>query len=511
MFPGIFFPCNGAELSGSRDMSSNIFAKKRKLLSEQPAIPESPYFTLYRLRENPFPSMALFVSATNDPRTNGEIYDREFRLEEEKRFFERFVLPPTTDKPLPIGFLRLDPQAGGRGNGKSTFLHHVMVRVNTASWRDWPVDPDDPRLSAVAIHLLPEPRKQNNFFELLRLLFNTLYRAEISSPPGRRRLVHKIDGEIRASLLLDVLPEEKAEELSARPAAEVVADLESPDLFAVLLKGLGIGPRILADAARKRLQATSQSSLDNDFVKGFLANGASIEAVWREWLGNGWAASDHRWKRSGARWLTDGLVPVLMIAGYRRLFVLLDEFEKIYIYQTGRKREEFLDLLRQVFYEQDSAAVRMQFLTTVLSIHPSIETYLKNPWARVGLHQLAPIAPDEIKRISVELGKSTPERLTHLLVTYLDYFRAEDDPDRGTIYPFAPGALDPAMLKARLYPRDTLRYAHAILRKATSDGVPAPIDLAYVKQFLASGAEAPPEEEDEISALTASHTKLSDD
>jgi hypothetical protein len=493
-------------------MSKNVFAKQRQIQAAgPPAVMENPYSRLYRLRENPFPSLALFVSSTSDPRTNGEIYDEEFRRDEEKRFFDRFVLPPTGDKPLPIGFLRLDPQAGGRGNGKSTFLHHVMVRVNTTSWRDWPRDQDDPRLCAAAIHLLPEPRQQNSFFELVRLLFNTLYRTEISAPPTRRRLVQKIDGEIRAALLLDVLPEEKAEELSKRPAEDITADLESAERFAALLKGFGIDIRALAEAARKRLQTISSTALDNDFVNAFLENGISIEAVWAAWLQNGWATSDYRWKRLGAKWLTDGLVPVLMLAGYRRLFVLLDEFEKIYIYQTGRKREEFLDLLRQVFYEQDSAAVRTQYITTVLSIHPSIETYLKNPWARVGLHQLAPLAPDEIKRISVELGKSTPERLAQLLITYLDYFRSDDDPERGKIYPFAPGALAPAMLKARFYPRDTLRYAHAILRKAASEGIPAPIDVTYVERFLSSGQAPPEEEEDEISALATSETKLTED
>jgi hypothetical protein len=154
--------------------------------------------------------------------------------------------------------------------------------------------------------------------------------------------------------------------------------------------------------------------------------------------------------------------------------------------------------------------VRAQFITTVLSIHPSIETYLKNPWARVGLHQLAPLAPDEIKRISVELGKSSQERLTHLLITYLDYFRSPDDPERGSIFPFATGALGPAMVKARLYPRDTLRLAHAILRKAAIEGVPPPIGVELVEKFLSSGEETQPEDEDELTALL-SQTKLSED
>lgn len=474
-----------------------------------PVPTESPYLRLYGLRENPFPSMALFQSSANDPRSNGEIYDEKFRLDEEREFFDRFVLPVTGDTPLPIGFVRLDQQAGGRGNGKSTFLHHLMIRLNTGNWDDWPEDPEDARLAALAIHLLPEPKKHTSFFQLVRLIFERLYASEIGVQP-RKRLVRKVDGEIRAALLLDLLDDAQTEEMSERDADEVTLDLESTPRFLELLKSFGYDLESISAAAEKRLSVISSTCLDNEFVRAFLENGSSIEAVWAAWSRNGWAASDHRWKRWGAEWLTNGLVPILVMAGYQRLYVLLDEFEKIYIYQTGKKREEFLDLLRQVFYEQDSAAVRRQYITTVLSIHPSIETYLKAHWARVGLDQLAPLAPGEIERISVALGSSTDERLTHLLVTYLDHYRSDDDPNRGSIFPFSPGALIPMMEKARRYPRNTLRNAHATLRKAAADAVPAPIQKSYVEAVLSS-VQAPQDDDDESDPLGPSATDLTEE
>ena len=490
-------------------MKKNIFARQRQLQAALPEPAESPYLRLYGLRDNPFPSMALFRSSTNDPRANGEIYDEEFRLNEEKEFFDRFVLPGTGDMPLPIGFIRLDPQAGGRGNGKSTFLHHLMVRLNTGNWRDWPEDPEDARLSALAIHLLPQPKQHTSFFQLIRLVFETLYQTEIGVHE-RKRLIRKVDGEIRAALLLDLLDEEQIDEMTERDAEEVTLDLESMDRFEIMLTGFGLDLNKLSAAAKVRLSAISSTCLDNDFIKAFLANGASIEALWAGWRTNGWAVSDHRWKRWGAEWLTNGLVPVLVMAGYQRLYVLLDEFEKIYIYQSGRKREEFLDLLRQVLYEQDSTAVRRQYITTILSIHPSIETYLKAHWARVGLDQLAPLAPGEIERISVALGSSTDERLKHLLITYLDHYRPEDDPHRGTVYPFSPGSLTPMLEKARLYPRDALRYAHAILLKASREDISAPIQKSYVEAFL-SGGQAPQDDEDELDSLDPSAIDLTEE
>lgn len=482
-------------------MSGNIFTRQQKLKEARTETPESPYQRLYGLKENPFPSLALFTAAASDPRQNGTIYDPEFRAQEEKLFFERFVLPPTGDAPLRLGFIRLEPQAGGRGNGKSTFLHRLMVRINTRDWRGWPKDPDDPRLSAFAVHLLPRPREQGNFSELIRLLFST-----VAQESDQVRLGTHLDRNVRAALLLELLSEEQVATLSKKPAGEVDIELENPQRFQQLLERHGLQPQHLQEQAEKLLQQIWPAALDNDFVQAFLHNGVSFAGAWSEWTKKGLAGSEYQWKRKGSQWLVSGLVPILVLAGYRRLYFLLDEFEKIYIYQNSRKREEFLDSLRQVFYEQDSAAVRRQYVTALLSIHPSIYQYLTNHWRRVGLEQFAPLGHEEVERFSIELGRSAPQRLAHLLITYMDYFRS-DAAKRGTLYPFAEGALDPAMDKARYYPRNTLRYAHLILQQAAADQVPAPISRKYVEDFLEQTPLGIDDPEDEF-LLPASETEL---
>jgi hypothetical protein len=479
---------------------SNVFTRQQKLKGAQVDTPESPYQTLYGLRENPFPSLALFTSSDTDPRQNGTIYDPEFRAQEEKLFFERFVLPPTGDRPLRLGFIRLEPQAGGRGNGKSTFLHRIMLRINKRDWRGWSQDAENPKLYGFAVHLLPGPRKHGNFFELIRLLFETIARESEFLHLGR-----SLDREVRAALLLDLLSEEQIAMLASDK--EVDQDLEGTARFEALLERNGVGLNQFQDNAAARLQAIWPSALDNAFIQEFLDQGVSFQGAWKEWERTGKASSDYHWKRSGAQWLVNGLVPVLVLAGYQRLYVLLDEFEKIYTYQTSRKREEFLDSLRQVFYEQDSAAVRRQYVTTLLSIHPSIDTFLASHWGRVGLEQFAPLAPDEIQRFSIELGRSNVKQLTHLLTTYMDYFRTEDDPRRGTLYPFASAAIEPAMDKARYYPRNTLRYAHLVLQSAAQQKTPAPIPRQYVEDFLEKMAPDFDDPEDSL-ALPVSETKL---
>src|SRR5512143_3463439 len=106
-------------------MPIDPFERQQQLQDTEPADLETPYQRLYGLRENPFPTLALFAPSVDDPRRNGTIYDHQFRWDEERYFFEMFVQSPTGDRPIELGFVRLDLQAGGRGNGKSAFLHHL--------------------------------------------------------------------------------------------------------------------------------------------------------------------------------------------------------------------------------------------------------------------------------------------------------------------------------------------------------------------------------------------------
>jgi hypothetical protein len=463
---------------------TNIIDRHKKQRTTQLVPVSSPYQTLYGLRENPFPAIALFTPASGDPRRNGSIYDKEFRADEERRFLELFIQPPTGDAPVPLGFVRVDPQAGLRGTGKSSFLNHIMHRINNADWENWPSRPEDPSLSALAVHVLPEPRRQKHFWQFVRLVFETL---------SERQLMGSIDVEFKAALLLQLVSEQQVDALSM--VADMSERLASPTAFVGLLNELGISQSAFANAAEIAITAEGGAT-QNLFVRDFLKANCDLVALWTEWRRISLATSDYQWRVHGSEWLVDGLVPILAVAGYVRFIIILDEFEKIYLQQTAREREAFLDELRQCFYERDSVAVRKGCITTVLTTHPSIDRYLKDVWSRVGLDNLAPLSPDRMPYISVELGKSNLANLRTLLAQYLDQYRLAEVP-RGSIYPFATDALDPAMETASFYPRGTLWYAHAILRKAAAEGIQPPISRAFVDEFLQSGQRPPTAAEDE--------------
>ncbi len=485
-------------------MAKNPFQRQQKIQAEAkaPEKRQNRYQQLYNLKANPFPQLALFTPTTDDPRRNGEIYDQAFREEEEKRFFKLFVQPPAGDQPTELGFIRLDPQAGGRGNGKSAFLHHIMSRINNQGWaEDLPTDPDSADLFALAVHILPEPKRQRRFWQFIHLIFETCASEELFA---------EIDEQFRAAILSGLLTDDQFDDLATRPSEEVSGKLQSDQGFRELLSEFDLTQRRFQEEAEIRLREVSTSLIEgkNGFLPEFTSANCSLTNLWDKWQQEGVVGNAYRWRNVGHRWFIDGLISVIIIAGYSRFYILLDEFEKIYISQNTREREEFLDSLRQYFYERDSAVVRYQFVSTVLTIHPSIDRFLAGPWSRVGLENLAPLDPARINQRSVVLGPSTPDKLSHLLVTFIDHFRPEEDENQGTLYPFVDGALDPAMEAARFYPRGTLWYAQAIIQKAAIEDVSPPITRHFVEEFINAGNAPPEDTDDPISSMPSAAVDL---
>lgn len=479
-------------------MPVNPLERQKNLQKANPPVEQkNAYQELYRLRENPFPSMALFTPNINDPRRNGEIYDAEFRKEEEKEFFKMFIQPDNGDRPTQLGFIRLDPQAGGRGNGKSAFLHRIMQRINGQDWEvEWVTNADDPNLFCLGVHVLPEPKKQKRIWEFARLVFETMNEKNVFEKGEERSLFEEIERQLRAAVMVNMLTQEQLNELSSLSEDEINKSLSNAEEFSALLAKYGHTIPGYVDMVKSQVEKIQPDS--NLFLGDLVANEYSLTATWREWSTNGMLGSDYKWRKEGVDWLTNGLVPVMLVAGYRRLIILLDEFEKIYISQNGRERDEFLDGLRQYLFERDSVAVKHQYITTVLTIHPSIYSYVDTNWRRVGLDNLAPLDVDRIQNVSVELGASDEAKLEHLLVSYLDFFRVNtDDPKKGSIYPFNDDALAPAINEARFYPRGTLWYANKLLHKAAEENVPAPISREFVEEFIQGGVK-PPQEDDDV-------------
>lgn len=464
--------------------------------------PPNTYTKLYGLRENPFPSLAIFQTAVPDPRRNGEIYDPEFRRDEERRFFRLFVQPEAPD-PLGIGFLRLDPQAGGRGNGKSTFLHRLMLRVNNQDWGDWSTNNADPQLFGLAVHVLPEPRRVKSFSDLVHHVFQTLVLRGVHSKD--KTLADKVGVDLHAAVLFSMLGADELDDLLKLPPEQITSSLETRDGLEKLLADRNLDWDEY-DAEARKLLFGGDAPVDSELLETLASTGWQVTALCKALL----TRSPYRWQQNGARWLVHGLLPLLMNAGYRRFYLFIDEFERIYISQTSKKRDEFLDSFRHHLYESSSSAVAKKFVSTLLTIHPSIDNYLLSNWARTGLEQLAPLTKPRTGKHTISLGASSVEKLDHLLITYMDYFRI-DSAHMGSPHPFAAGAMEPAMAAARYFPRTTLWYAYMILHHAASAGIGAPISRRFVEDFLVDNPTPPEDDDDDwFQEIPSSRADLTD-
>ena len=353
-------------------VSTNPFQRQILLPKRPLSTYKTPYQRLYGLRENPFPALAMFAPEVEDPRRNGRIYDRGFRKEEEKKFFNLFVRPSAGGDPLELGFVRVNASARARGSGKSAFLHHIAECINKQK--------RDTDLFALAVHVLPEPRRQRHFWQFVHLIFETLAEKELFS---------EIDMNFRVALLLRLLSEEQTSAISQISGSEIRATLLSDHQFRDLLNKYDLTLSAFIEEAEHQMKSVAGETFNRRFFSEFFSVNCSMVRLWNKWKADGFAPNEYQWRKIGIDLFTGGLVPVTIIAGYQHFYVLLDEFEKIYISQTNRERDEFLDSLRQYFYERDTAIFRNKYVTTVLTIHPSICAYLVRHWQRVGLSDLA--------------------------------------------------------------------------------------------------------------------------
>jgi hypothetical protein len=113
--------------------------------------------------------------------------------------------------------------------------------------------------------------------------------------------------------------------------------------------------------------------------------------------------------------------------------------------------------------------------------HPSPDTGVNSihsqAWSRSGLDQFAPMYK-ETETFTVELNELNADDSKRLLQVYLDHFRT-DPALEGHLDPFAADGLPRLARICNYHPRELLRQAHLILRRAATDGV-VRIDAKYV-------------------------------
>jgi hypothetical protein len=426
--------------------SLNPFAHVQE--SPKPEVKENPYLALYGLHKNPFPTSPAIQPNSSDERSNGELYDPSIRAQEEQEFDEKFFNPAPGDASR-LGLLRYGGAPYARGQGKSAFLYHLSKRVHRARRSEG--------TDALAVFLQPQLRPTKKFWQILKLVWETLAKA-VDDEQSLSQLL-EADRLLRAQALVRILDPGKITELAALGGDEASQLLSTPKKIE---ENLGVAWEQVKEQIATLLQETSAGVLNPAFQKALEEADYQLSHIWN--IVGYW--SDYRWRRDGTLAFLDGLSAVILASGFSRIFVFLDEYEKIFLYQNSRDRSEFLDGLRNSVFDSDTVAARYGLLRVMLVIHPRVVDQVAGIWSRVGLDRFCPIIGDFANQSAVTLRELDVPELRTLFIGYIDHFREAEDERSGTIFPFSEEAFDALVEYSQGIAGYLLAYAHFILAEA---------------------------------------------
>lgn len=429
------------------DEAQNPFARVKKAAKLEPR--ENPYLRLYGFRKNPFPTSPAIQPNSSDERSDGTLYAPAIRAQEEQEFLGKFFDPAPGDAAR-LGLLRYGGAPYARGQGKSAFLYYLSKAVHEKR-RNEGVD-------ALAVFLQPQLRPTKKFWHILRLTWELLSKP-VDSGETKTQL-QEVDILLRAQALVRILEDNTVAELTAMDRREADELLSSPSK---IQEKLSIPWERLTNEITALLQETSGGMLNPIFRDVLEAVNYELSRTWHDAVGR-W--SDYRWRRDGTLVFLDGLSAAILASGLSRLFVFLDEYEKIFLYQNSRDRSEFLDGLRNSVFDSDTVAARYGLLRVMLVIHPRVVDQVAGTWSRVGLDRFCPLIGPFAEERAVTLRELDVPELRTLLIGYLDHFREPGDSRYKTIEPFTQQAFDALIEYSQGIAGYLLAYAHFVIAEA---------------------------------------------
>lgn len=452
-------------------------------LTRRPIQQPSPSPNIYEklgLSDNPFPSEPSLSPDSQDPRRNGLIYCEQLHDDKKKSFTN--LLIPEHGQPRRITFLMDHASRRGRGIGKSAFLKHqerqIMADLGDAVTRGAQV--------LFALHVIPPAQPPcRKFSEFCRLIYDAMV---------EKRVITKCICRLRA--LTGVIPPEVLDH--AGPAEKWSETIGSNQW----LKTMGVDSWQLRDKVDELLM---EADVDPDLARALSAYG-STAVDHAKALHRLMRAAD--WRLRGAKFLFNDIVKVFRAAQFTHGFLLIDELEKIVIYQNIGERRHFAESLRYCMQDGPFANNKYGFYQMTLTIHPGIQELLLSHWKTAGLDRLAPLAEPEAQQSTIYFGPLDEHQATPLVVEYLNHYRL-DTSKAGSLEPFDRDAVIEALVKSNGVPGHALNLLYRVVEYAAREGL-----SAIAKETVSQVVNAPEREEapevQDMSQLPRAEVRLSE-
>ena len=430
------------------------FLKKPK--QQLPLKQEGRYHRFY-LTENPFPTEPVNKDS-NDKRINGDIYEKEIRTEEYARIEDAFLKEPQSNlNRLRLGYI-CDTSYIGRGNGKSAFLVNLMRKIN----QNYCLDITSEINKCFALYVTPEPGgRTKTFNSFIELIFSSILQSkiiDISLALLRIDAATAIYPDINLATNFD-------------NEAKLIDGLNSEKK----LKELGIEPSRLTDriSENEYFQALPPdfplAANRRTFFKPFVTEKEFITYF------NG--------LKKGREWIDfifSHMVCLFLAAGFNGAYMLVDDFERIPDFQSGRQRKDFAIELRSCLLDGPYVNARYGFYTMLLVLHAGVPQLISDAWSSSGLGNRYPISRKIDSKHWIAFEKLNREHISMLLKKYISTYRLEqvecDD--------LAPFTADAISLIAEINENNAagiLRTCWDLLENAADDPNRNTIDQEFIK------------------------------
>ena len=406
--------------------------------------PAVNFYAPYHLRENPFPATPAAEYGSPDDRNNGRIYDADIRPEKVAQFRDRFLRVPFGQPHILTGYLMsLGAVESTRGMGKTAMLLHFASEIN-ANFGP-PLTFEDQRVIATYV----SPSQGTKRLDQLAWL-------------STRAFLEQVGCDVWISVIL---------EASTRGYLSLPEAIEPADIPVLdALEAKGADRQVLAKGAHSYLVAAGVAAeLADALVSGWGDAAGVLEALH--------AISERRRLYLASTFFFDSIPSLLRSAGFTGMFWFVDELENVVNSQNSSDRIAWAKELRTQLVDANTAARQYGFVFPVFVTHTGVNSILSQAWTRSGLDQFAPMYK-ETETFTVELNELNADDSKRLLQVYLDHFRS-DETFVGRLDPFAADALPRLARLCNYHPRELLRQAHLILRRAATDGLDR-IDAKYV-------------------------------
>lgn len=418
------------------------------------------------LRDNPFPSKPGVRVNSEDIRSNGTIYEPSVRETEQAEFEQIFLPGPRNPHAKTCAFVMDYATSSGRGIGKTAFLNYQTRRVN----EDWGQSATEGQSLIFAVRIQPvaETRK---FWEFAKLIAKALVDEYVlAKAMWRIRYFHQaLPNEVRLK----------------------VTDPETTIGSDTWLRAQGVEPLYFAEHIRDDLE---KIGIPSEVAKK-LAYFGNDHGRFNETFMD--VETDFFWRKHGNEFVFEWLVKIFRYAGISNGLLLVDEVEKIVLYQNKSERRSFVESLRYCFFDGEHENTKYSFFRILLTIHPYVQELLLPHWEASGLDRFAALSRELSKNFTIYFNPIENAMAVAMTSKYLERFQLPDTiPANQHLHPFDEAAIIEATRLTKGVPGKLLTFLHEMIEHAVGKGETF-VSAAFIREFATTPTRKAHEGEDD--------------